>query len=159
MIVKSKDVERVKYYEMTQEYFDDYIGNQTHYEGDLDVTRTNFTSLGKLETISGSLIAHTSKIKTLGNLEHVGGEVVSNRNMTSLGNLKRVDGKVTIYSSNITSLGNLEYAGGDLYLSHKTNLTSLGNLEHVVGEIRCSSKTTTLDLLLNSKFKDQLRVR
>ena len=94
-IIKSYDMERnrIIFKEMTQQYFDDYIGNQKHYKGNLDLYGLNLTSLGKLETVSGWIDLSWSKI-------------------TSLGNLKGVSGGLNLRDSKITSLGNLEYMEG-----------------------------------------------
>ncbi len=94
-IVKSYDMERnrIIFKEMTQQYFDDYIGNQTHYKGDLNLYGLNLTSLGKLETVSGWIDLRFSKL-------------------TSLGNLKGVSGGLDLRDSEITSLGKLEYMEG-----------------------------------------------
>ena len=94
-IVKSKDMERVQVSDVTKEYFDDHIGHQTHYEGNLDLNQTDITDLGKLETVSGSLELSYSAITSLGNLKSVGGYIgLTGINLTSLGKLESVGFKV-----------------------------------------------------------------
>ena len=137
MVVKSVDIERISIYGLTQEYFDDHIGNRKHYEGYLALYETNITSLGKLETVGGYLDLESTKIASLGNLKSVG------------------DGLDLNDCSNLTSLGKLEYVRGDLDLS-KTNITDLGKLETVGGDIHCTEGSTTHKLLMNSKFADQV---
>ena len=104
---------------MTQEYFDDYIGNQKHYSSWLDLY----------------------------------GYV----NITDLSNLEIVSGWLDLSFTCMTSLGKLERVQGDLSLRGVV-LTSLGNLEHVSGQICCTRNSSTHKLLLNSEFKDQIRL-
>ncbi len=133
--VKSRDMERSSIFDITQEYFDDHIGHQTHYDGEeLNLYNTNITSLRKLETVEGWLTLNYSKL-------------------TSLENLKSVGDNLQLGDTNITSLGNLKHVGGRLGLVG-TNLTSLGKLEHVGRHIYCTRDSDTHKLLMNSKFKD-----
>ena len=139
MIVKSRDTERKRLFNVcvTQEYFDDYIGNQKSFVGNLSLRQSKVTTLGKLEYVYGSL--------RLGNIK-----------ISSLGNLKSVSNYLNLNGSGVTTLGNLEYVGFFLDLSN-VNLTSLGKLEYVRESIYCTEGTTTCDLLMNSKFRNQVR--
>lgn len=139
LIVKSVDTERNIFIKgsMTQEYFDIRIGNKKHYEGDLRyLGETQITSLGKLETISGSVAIFRSK------------------KITSLGNLRMMDGDLSLFWSKITSLGELEHVGGNLSLIN-TDITDLGNLKSVGGVIHYTNDSSTHKLLMDSKFRDQ----
>ena len=138
VIVKSGDSELSDVFGITQEYFDGYVGNQTHRKGNLNLVGSGLESLGKLERVDGNLNLHGSKITSLGKIMSVGGGIVLSR-------------------TGITSLGKLEYVGGDLYI-RDTNLTSLGNLDRVGGVIYCTRDSSTLNLLSDSKFKDQVRI-
>ena len=136
MVTKSDDMGRVWVFEMTQEYFDDYIGNQKQHKGDL--------------------IIHSKSVKSLGIIEHVDGELMIDDDHTSLSNLEYVKSGLDVSFSNITSLGNLKHVGRDLNL-YDTEITSLGKLEHVGGKIICRRNSDTYEFLMNSKFKDQVK--
>ena len=97
MYVKSWDMDHKRVFGITQEYFEDYIGNQKHYEGSLDLRGNGVKSLGMLERINGYL--------------EMGTRVVS------LGDLVYIGGHLNLEGSGMTSLGNLEYVGGTIYSS------------------------------------------
>ncbi len=138
MYVKSRDLIRRKIFDVTPQYFDEHIGNQTHYEGLLNLTNSKITSLGKLESVEGNVSLKYSKI-------------------TSLGKLESVSGHIDLKFSNITNLGNLKTVDGDIYLRGVDSIESLGKLETVGGVIYCDHQTPIHDMLMNSKFKDQVR--
>ena len=119
-IVKSWDIKRksLSNADITQEYFDDYVSNQKHYDGMLNLYDSEITSLGKLESVEGSLRLDNPKMITLGNLKHVSGHL---------------------------GLVNLD-------------LTDLGKLESVGGFIYCATNSSTYDLLMDSKFSDQVTI-
>ena len=98
LIVKSVDIERNIFVNgsITQEYFDDYIGNQKHYEGRMNLFKSDISSLGKLESVSKWLSVSGTKI-------------------TSLDNLKTVCSNLIVINTNLTSLGKLKTVGGDIY--------------------------------------------
>ena len=77
--------------------------------------------------------------------------------VSSLGNLETIWGYLDLNSVNLTSLGNLKIVSGSLDLRF-VNITSLGKLEHVGGRIYYTEDSSTHKLLLNSKFKDKMRV-
>ena len=120
MIVKSwgKDDGVLYPYGLTKEYFDDYIGNNPHFDYNINLFNTGVTSLGKLEMVRGHLGLEGTKITSLGKLEHVG-----------------------------------------RYLSLEgAELGSLGNLKHVGEVIYCTEGSDTHELLMNSKFVDQVEI-
>ena len=89
--IKSWDMEHTNTYNMTQEYYDDYIGNQTHHKGNLLLNSSSVKSLGRLKHVDGHLDIQHSKVTTLGNLEHVSEYLYAEQiELTSLGNLKSV---------------------------------------------------------------------
>ena len=155
------DMERTKVFNMIPEYFDEYITYQKHHEGNLYLCKTNVRSLdsplGTLRSVGGSVDLSKSNITSLGELESVGGNLCldGNDSIKSLGNLKHVGGNLFIFGLNITTLGNLEHVGGVINLG-RTNLTSLGKLDQVGRGIGCSSNSSTHKLLMDSKFKDQV---
>jgi len=78
-------------------------------------------SLGSLKEVVGNFFisSHTvySNIKSLGNLEIIGGDLsLRYSNVEDLGALKKVCGSVNLRDTNIKNLGLLEFVGGDLYL-------------------------------------------
>ncbi len=136
MYVKSKDIKRSTVFGVTKEYFDEYIGDQDHFEGNLILSDANITSLGNLESVGGNLGLSYTKI-------------------TSLGKLNRVSGNVFLNNLDITTLGKLERVGGAILLGG-TNLKSLGKLDQVRRKIECTKNTSTHELLMNSKFRDKI---
>jgi hypothetical protein len=81
--------------------------------GDLDLRQLSIKSLENLEYVGGYLNLFNSPIKSLGNLEYVGGDLSLRASSTkSLGNLKYVGGDLYLYGTPIKSLGNLKYVGG-----------------------------------------------
>ena len=137
--MKSKNKDREYILDATPEYFNDYISNQTHHYGDyLDLEGSDITDLGSLENVGSNL-----------NLQET--------DITSLGNINSVGGHLSLSYTGITSLDNLNSVGGGLFLIG-VKLISLGKLEHVSGKIYCSRGSSTHKLLMNSKFKDQIRL-
>ncbi len=103
---ESDDRERTVVFNMTQEYYDDYIGHQTHYEGDLSLRHSEVTSLGKLESVNGVVDLRFAKI-------------------TSLDNLKSVSEHLFLKGINLDSLGNLEHVGGMILCSTNSHTNDL----------------------------------
>ncbi len=137
MYVATYDIEMTDIHRLTPEYYDDHIGNQTHYKGDLNLMYTKITSLGKLEHVGGWIdLDNTTHLKSLGKLEHASTSIFMRR-------------------TNVTSLGNLKSVGFNLDL-RRTNLTDLGKLEQVGGSIFCTRDSDTHKLLINSKFVDRV---
>ena len=88
VIVKSWDMERRYISDITPEYYDDYIGNQKHYKGDLDLNQTDVTSLGNLKHVGGRLGLVSINLTSLGNLETVGGNIYCTRGSSTYDLLK-----------------------------------------------------------------------
>jgi hypothetical protein len=118
--------------------------------GDLNLSGMPIKTIGNLETVGGDLIlSNCTSLTSLGNLETVGGWLTL-RDCTSLkdlGNLKTVDGDwlILIDCTSLTSLGNLEEVVDSLNLGNCTSLISLGNLQTVGIDLNlrnCSSLTS-----------------
>ena len=107
--------------------------------GALLVQLGKLTSLGNLKRITndGLTIARYYSIRSLGNLEYVGGTVDIYKDI-DLGNLKEVKKDLYIHSD-IQSLGQLESVGGSLEFEQITNTpggpVDLGNLKTVGGDL------------------------
>jgi hypothetical protein len=81
--------------------------------GDLDLRQLSIKSLENLEYVGGYLDLNKAPIKSLGNLKYVGGDFdLYDTSIESLGNLKHVGGFLDLESASIKSLENLEYVGG-----------------------------------------------
>jgi hypothetical protein len=97
----------------------------------------------------GDLNLTDMPIKTLGNLETVGGNLLlyGSKFLTSLGNLKKVKGHLKLYeSTSLNSLGNLEWVGGILNLHGCSSLTSLNNLKRVEKTLNLEDCTSLISL-------------
>jgi len=81
--------------------------------------------------ITGNLYLENTDIKSLGNLQSVGGELdLYKTNIQSLGNLQSVGGFLNLTYSEIQSLGNLQYVGGSLGLRN-TSLSETTTTEEI----------------------------
>lgn len=91
--------------------------------------------LNNTEKYDGSIILYGARIKSLGKLKYIGGELdlATNTSLESLGNLEHVDGTLDLEESEISSLGNLKYVGGRFLLRFNGMLNSLEKLEHIGG--------------------------
>ena len=90
------------------------------FDGDLNLTLTDITSLGNLQSVNGYLDLSVCKnLTSLGNLQSVDDFLNLYRcvNLTSLGNLQSVDGHLGLSLTNITSLENLQSVGGHLHIA------------------------------------------
>ena len=68
--------------------------------------------MGLVKSLSDDLDLRNTPIKSLGNLEYVGGSLyLENSSIEDLGNLKHVGGNLELQNTPIKSLGNLEYIG------------------------------------------------
>ena len=157
--MKSGDIDGNDLYGMSKEYFDDHIAINKVHDGSLDLPK-GVNSMGNLETIKGNLITWKTSLTSLGKLKEIEGSYSTGvdslqTNITTLGNLERVGGHISLAYSKLTSLGNLKHVGRNLYMEN-TELTSLGKLESVGGRIFCTLGGRVYDLLMNSKFKDQV---
>ena len=95
-------------------FMDRYPNKKFYYPGDLDFRGSKIKTLGNLVRVEGDLDLHNCK------------------NLQSLGNLVRVEGNLYLWKTDIKSLGNLEYVGGDLDLQI-TDVETLRNLKYVGG--------------------------
>ncbi len=109
--------------------------------GFLGVSDSTIESFGTLKEVKGNLFISTntvfSNIKSLDNLEVVGGDLILRySNIEDLGALKKVGGKLSLRDTKIKNLGLLEFVGGDLFLPKRiekeidlTNLTVKGKIK------------------------------
>lgn len=109
--------------------------------GFLGISDSTIASFGTLKEVKGNLFISTntvfSNIKSLDNLEFVGGDLILRySNIEDLGALKKVGGKLSLRDTKITDLGFLEFVGGDLFLPKRieklidlTNLTIKGKVK------------------------------
>lgn len=131
----SLDINRRSVINVTQEYFDEFISDKDHHDGELCAHRS-FRSLGDLKSVGGNLILSDTKISTIGKIEHIGGGL-------------------NLCGTNINSLGNLRIVGGSLWLNG-LDVVDLGDLKHVGGDIFCTLDSMTHNLLRDSVFKDSV---
>jgi hypothetical protein len=69
--------------------------------------------------VRGYLYLDGTPIKSLGNLQSVGGDLDLRRTaIESLGNLTSVGGDLDLTGSSIRKLNDLKYVGGDIYLEY-----------------------------------------
>ena len=96
------------------------IGNPKYIiVGDVDlVDRKDISDLGNLFGVEGEFNLNFSSIKSLGELQFVGGDLMlwGCQNIKTLGKLKKVVRDLDLGFSSIESLGELEYVGGNLYI-------------------------------------------
>ena len=111
-----------------------YIKNGS--KGDLNLSESKIKSFENLKRIEGNLNLMLSRqIKSLGNLEYIGGELdFSYSGLQTLGNLEYVGGDAYLSNTSIKDLGNLKYIGGSLFLV-TSKIQSFGNLKKVKGNI------------------------
>ena len=141
--IEGREEERIKKLEL--------LLQQTHIEGDLDLSNSNITSLGNLKSVGGTLNLRNTNITDLGNLKFVGNHFyLTNNKITSLGNLEFIGGSFNLdleSCRNLTSLGNLKSVGATFYIIN-TNIIDLGNLKSVDSNLIISgTKITSLDNL------------
>ena len=100
---------------------------------DLDLDNSSIKTLGNLQYVGGGLFLRNTPIESLGNLQSVGGYLdLSHSPIESLGNLESVGGGLFLRNTPIKSLGNLISVGSYLELRN-TQIESLGNLMSVGG--------------------------
>lgn len=121
--------------------------------GFLGLSDSTIESFGTLKEVKGNLFisANTvfSNIKSLDNLEFVGGDLILRySNIENLGALKKVGGKLSLRDTNIKNLGSLEFVGGDLFLPKRIEKEiDLSNLI-VNGKIKFWNDSKTSDKIL-----------
>ena len=111
-----------------------YVGDRKFkIKGDLNLAGTSIKSLGNLQSVGGYFNLVGTSIQSLGNLQSVGGNLnLIKTPIQSLGNLQSVGGGLYLGGTLIKSLGDLQSVGGNLNLI-KTPIQSLGNLQSVGG--------------------------
>lgn len=95
------------------------LGNLKGVGGDFCDIQSNIKTLGKVDSIGGDLTLGEN-IEDLGNLNFVGGDAKFDytKKLRSLGNLKRVGGNLWLKESKVSDLGDLRHIGGDLWLNN-----------------------------------------
>lgn len=107
----------------------------------LSIIAPNLQSLGDLKVIDGNLSISSSagrpKLKSLGKLEKVNGEVYLRRsNISDLGALSYVNGKLNLRDTPINNLGFLKFVGGDFFLPKRLEGKVNLNKIEVQGKVR-----------------------
>ncbi len=106
-----------------------------YWKGDLDLSSTKITSLGKLKYVWGDLDLRWVPITSLGSLNKIWGNLnLIWTPIKSLSNLNEVWGDLYLYWTPLTSLSNLNEVWGDLNL-RLTPITNLGELQKVWGSL------------------------
>lgn len=129
------------------------LENVEKVNGFLGVSDSTIESFGTLKEVKGNLFISTntvfSNIKSLGNLEFVGGDLILRySNIKDLGSLKKVGGKLSLRDTNIKNLGSLEFVGGDLFLPKRIEKEiDLSNLI-VEGKIKFWNDSKTREQIL-----------
>jgi len=90
--------------------------------------------LEKVKCIKGHASFEDSTLKSLHNVESIGGNLVLGENIEDLGNLKGIGGDFYDLQSNIKTLGKIDSIGGNLTLGE--NIEDLGNLNFVGGDAK-----------------------
>jgi hypothetical protein len=135
----------LKYFNDDWNFLQEYLeseGNPPYtIDGGLKLSFSEIKSLGNLQSVGGYLDLYETKIESLGNLRSVGGWLdLRNSNIESLGNLRSVGGNLYLAYSEIKSLGNLQSVGGNLYLrvtpiSEKYSEEEIRQMVQVGGDI------------------------
>jgi hypothetical protein len=126
----------VNFYSVFYMDFDRIFEHIVEIDGNLDLRKSTIKSLGNLESVGGELdLRYCEELSDLGNLRYVGeGLALNNTNITSLNNLEYVGNYLVVSETPIKDLSKLKYVGGYLKLNN-TNIESLGDLEEVGGYI------------------------
>jgi hypothetical protein len=106
--------------------------NLTYVKGNIDLKGSLIESLGSIERTDGNIdLNEPNKLKSLGNLEFIGGYFnASGGDIESLGKLKQIIKFANFGNSKIQSLGSLESVGGSLFFKNSV-VNNLGNLNYV----------------------------
>ena len=107
------------------------LGKLNRIIGHLSVDSEFLEDLGELSYIKTDLWIHNvTKLKTLCNLEKVGGNInLRYSNIQDLGELSRVGGDLNLRDTEVSSLGNLKYIGGNLFLPKRLIDLNLESIE------------------------------
>lgn len=136
------------------------ITNIKKINGSFGISDSAVEFLGNLIEVTGdfwiSIRTVFSPLKSLGNLEKIGGDAnFRYSNICELGNLEHVGGKLSLRDTSITTLSNLQFVGGDLYLPKRLQGSiDLSNI-YVAGKVKywndSKSRKTVLRPTLNLK--------
>ena len=113
------------------------LGKLNRIIGHLSVDSEFLEDLGELSYIKTDLWIHNvTKLKTLCNLEEVGGNInLRYSDIEDLGKLSRVGGDLNLRDTKINGLGYLKYIGGNLFLPKSLEILNLEEIE-IKGKIR-----------------------
>lgn len=102
-------------------------------EGNADFRSSQLKTLANLEYVGGDITRlDFSKIESLGALKEVGGNIdFSGSTMLSLGNLEKIGGNASFYRCLLNDFGALKSIKGNLYIN--LSVKSLQNLEYIGG--------------------------
>jgi hypothetical protein len=146
--IRDKKERDEKYQFKLYQIIEDYIKNGS--VGELDLSELPIKTLGNLQTVGGELnLFKCTSLISLGNLKKVEGylSLFGCISLTSLENLQSVGGSLNLAKcTSLTSLGKLESVGRDLNLENCTSLTSLGNLQTVGGTLNLRDCTSLVSL-------------
>jgi len=133
--------------------------------GDLGFSESSISSLGTLRRVRGSLwfsCTHSiPKIRSLGNLERVDGDVsLKYTDVNDLGGLNYVGGTLNLRDCPVESVGSLRFVGGNLYLSkmleNRIDLSKVqvkGNIRYWKDNTRRNRLPDISDELLDSQIE------
>lgn len=108
-------------------------------EGNADFKGSKLKTLGNLEYIGGDINLNLSKIEDLGALKEIGGNIdFSGSNVKKLGNLEKIGGNAYFYACQIKDLEALKKVEGDIFLD--IPVKSLQNLEFIGGNAKINSR-------------------
>jgi hypothetical protein len=125
----------VNFYSVSYMDFDSIFEHIVEIDGNLDLRRNKIKSLGNLEYVSGEIdLRYCEELSDLGNLKYVGeGLALNNTNITSLNNLEYVGDYLSLSETPIKDLSKLKYVGNGGFSLRGTDIESLGDLEEVGG--------------------------
>ena len=108
-------------------------------DGNLEISKADIKSFGKLESVGGNLTINESEIKSFGKLQTINGNLnIKESKVETLGGLNTIKGNLASIDSTFESFGKLEYIGGNLNIESCQKLAWLlmnGNLKEVGGDV------------------------
>ena len=152
-------VGNLSFYSVFYMDFDRIFEHIVEIDGNLDLRKSTIKSLGNLESVGGELdLRYCEELSDLGNLKYVGeGLDLTETPIKSLGVLKSVGGYLDLSHTQITSLGDLEEVDGDLYLNN-TSIESFGKLKSVEGYLYL--RNTPISRMMSKYYiKKKIKVR
>ena len=119
------------------------FANVKKIEGDANFVDSSLKSLGQLNSVGGNLILGV-QIEDLGDLKEVGKDFgANNSKIKTLGKLKSIGGHLHARSSKLESLGDLVFIGKNLQLEDTKNIFSLGKLKRVDKDVFLTGSNVT----------------